>query len=123
MNHCLDCGCRISKRAKRCPPCSQIARRAVRRHFDSQSGYVQITWHDETGRLRKRLEHRVVMESQLGRALRRDEQVHHVNGVRHDNRPENLELWITFQPAGQRPCDLLAWAEEVIERYREECGL
>lgn len=37
-------------------------------------------------------EHRVVMEQILGRALTTTEQVHHRNGDRYDNRPENLEL-------------------------------
>lgn len=62
-------------------------------------------------------EHRYIMEQHLGRKLLPGENVHHKNGVRHDNDINNLELWIVSQPQGQRPEDLVAWAKEIIARY------
>ena len=61
--------------------------------------------------------HRIVMAALIGRDLYPGENVHHKNGVRFDNHPDNLELWVTSQPAGQRPEDLVAWARVILERY------
>lgn len=51
------------------------------------------------------LQHRYVMQQILGRTLGKYESVHHINGKRNDNRPENLELWKRSQPAGIRSSD------------------
>lgn len=107
-----------------------VARRNRGLSVDSPLRYMKAK--DGTGTIEKagyriisvngkaKKEHRHVMEQILGRPLLRSEEVHHRNGMRADNRPENLELWSTSQPPGQRVEDKTAWAIEWLRVYAPE---
>lgn len=89
------------------PPMRDFPRvREIGEVWEGQGGYMKVKTVEGT-----KAQHRFVMEQHLGRSLTSGETVHHKNGVRSDNRIENLELWFA-QPYGQRVEDLIAYVRE-----------
>lgn len=126
---CAECGTPVSRHASRRTKtvfCDRKCHRAYKvrtsKRQITSSGYVLIfVGRDYPGATANGhiLEHRKVMQDVLGRPLVDQENVHHINGIKDDNRPENLELWSRSQPHGQRVEDKIRWAREFLAFYDE----
>jgi hypothetical protein len=119
-NCVCDCGSRVvtkssslvSARKTSCG-CSRISRRKGGKI--KSNGYRSIYCKNSRKYI---LEHRVIWEDYYRVKLKPHQNIHHINGDRLDNRIENLELWDTSQPKGQRIKDKIEYALSILEEYR-----
>jgi len=77
-------------------------------------GYIVI----KHGENRNKLQHRVIYEEYYGIKLTETQNIHHKNGIKTDNRIENLELWDSSQPYGQRIEDKIEYYHNFIMQYK-----
>lgn len=102
--------------------CEKYVGKPIGHKFKKKNGYVMIkVKNDLRASINNyRYEHVVVIESMMGRSLQEGETVHHKNGLRWDNRPENLELWESSHRPGQRISDVIDFCTKYLSKYAPE---
>lgn len=86
----MECSSSDRKKFLSIPECLEQASRKL----DKKIGYVRVycPMHPEANTWGYVYEHRLIMEGVIGRHLTKNEHIHHINGKRWDNRPENLQI-------------------------------
>lgn len=125
--HTKSCGCLISEVSRKLAYKNLAGKKRISRNGSlpkrkTAQGYIKI--HDRKHLSCDKggfvLEHRILMEKHLNRKLFKHETVHHKNGIRDDNRLENLELWSESQPSGQRIKDKIEWCQYFLNLYKNK---
>lgn len=98
------------------PPLKKAHRSPVGHRYLRADGYIHV----KVGPYERELEHRLVATQMIGRPLRTDEHVHHLNGDKADNRPENLVVMTNAEH--QKLHDWHITKMRRIERVCEACG-
>ncbi|MBU1031478.1 HNH endonuclease [Patescibacteria group bacterium] len=116
---CPDCGKPIQPKSFLCGKCDGTRRRKKDGDiYHDRKGYTLILSRNHPRASNRYVfEHILVMEKKLGRHLLPNENIHHKNGIKNDNRNENLELWVRPQPTGVRARDAIIWAKEILKIY------
>lgn len=108
-----------SRKRRGIPIDKPITKRKNGEGYISKTGYMIYFKpdHPNSSKCGKIMGHTLIMSEHLGRPLKKGETVHHKNGIRHDNRIENLELWHSNHGRGQRVEDKIKYCKEFLEEY------
>ncbi len=124
VTKCPICSEIKDNRASQCHKCflkTGRARRGTGKGFYMRNGYrvISLPLHPNADRDGFILEHRYIMEQHLGRYLADDEHIHHKNGIRDDNRLENLEIVTNKEhPPKHTIGQFKGWTWHIIDNRR-----
>lgn len=89
-------------------------------HYKDGYKFILAKDHPNANAIGYVAEHTLIMSKHLNRPMKDKETIHHLNGIKDDNRLENLELWSHSHPTGQRIPDKIKWCIEFLTLYAPE---